>query len=131
MDSEKYKNQILLKLAEELFELGNEVMQNVNKDKDNYKKIMSEIDDVEQQIARLREHLFYLYKNSLTLLYFYDIIYNKMKSTDFTKGYDKGFLDAQEKLGLEFNRVLAQKEDLAYEKGFNRGWQKMNINLNG
>ena len=37
-------------------------MQNVNKDKDNYKKIMSEIDDVEQQIARLREHLFYLYK---------------------------------------------------------------------
>ena len=62
MDSEKYKNQILLKLAEELFELGNEVMQNVNKNKDNYKKIMSEIDDVEQQIARLREHLFYLYK---------------------------------------------------------------------
>lgn len=47
-----------------------------------------------------------------------------MKNTDFTKGYDKGFSDAQEKLGLEFNRVLALKEDLAYEKGFNRGWQK-------
>ena len=54
-----------------------------------------------------------------------------MKSTDFTKGYDKGFSDAQEKLGLEFNRVLAQKEDLAYEKGFNRVGKKMNINLNG
>ena len=62
MSVEYNKQLILLKLVEELFELGNEIMQNVNKDKDNYKKIFSEIDDVEQQIGRLREHMFYMQK---------------------------------------------------------------------
>ena len=42
-------------------------------------------------------------------------------SVNYEKGYNKGFSDAQEKLSLEFNRVLIIKEDLAYEKGFNAG----------
>ena len=34
----------------------------------------------------------------------------------FQRGYDKGCSDAQEKLAKDFDR--------AYEKGFNKGWQK-------
>ena len=60
----------------------------------------------------------------MTIYVFYAIIYVMIKNKDFTEGYDRGFSDAQEKLGLEFNRVLVLKEDLAYEKGFNKGWQK-------
>ncbi len=62
MSVEENKKIILLKLAEEFFELGNEIMQNVNKDKDNDKKIFNEIDDVEKQITRLRECMFYMRK---------------------------------------------------------------------
>lgn len=42
-------------------------------------------------------------------------------SVNYERGYDKGFSDAQEKLALEFNRVLIIKEDLAYEKGYEAG----------
>lgn len=62
MSVEENKKIILLKLAEELFELGNEIMQNVNKDKDNDRKIFNEIGDVEKQITRLREYMFYIQK---------------------------------------------------------------------
>jgi hypothetical protein len=43
------------------------------------------------------------------------------ESVYYQRGYDKGFSDAQEKLALEFNRVLIIKEDLAYEKGYKEG----------
>jgi len=46
------------------------------------------------------------------------------ESLYYQKGYDKGFSDAQEKLALEFNRVLIIKEDLAYEKGYKEGEKK-------
>tara|TARA_Y100000361_G_scaffold153246_1_gene174582 strand:- start:543 stop:995 length:453 start_codon:yes stop_codon:yes gene_type:complete len=39
-----------------------------------------------------------------------------VESVSYQKGYDKGFADAVERLGNEF--------DKAYEKGFNKGWQK-------
>jgi len=47
-----------------------------------------------------------------------------MENVYYQKGYDKGFSDAQEKLALEFNRVLIIKEDLAYEKGYKEGEKK-------
>ena len=62
MSVEENKKIILLKLAEELFELGNEIMQNVNKDKDNDRKIFNEIGDVEKQITSLRQYMFYIQK---------------------------------------------------------------------
>lgn len=46
------------------------------------------------------------------------------ESVYYQRGYDKGFSDAQEKLALEFNRVLIIKEDLAYEKGYKAGEKK-------
>ena len=46
------------------------------------------------------------------------------ESVYYQRGYDKGFADAQEKLALEFNRVLIIKEDLAYEKGYKAGEKK-------
>ena len=47
----------------------------------------------------------------------------------YQRGYDKGFSDAQEKLALEFNRVLIIKEDLAYEKGYKEGEKKAKEDL--
>ena len=47
-----------------------------------------------------------------------------MENVYYQKGYDKGFSDAQEKLAIEFNRVLIIKEDLAYEKGYKEGEKK-------
>ena len=46
------------------------------------------------------------------------------ESVYFQKGYDKGFSEAQERLALEFNRVLIIKEDLAFEKGYEAGIKK-------
>lgn len=46
------------------------------------------------------------------------------ESVYYQRGYDKGFSDAQEKLALEFNRVLIIREDLAYEKGYKEGEKK-------
>ena len=46
------------------------------------------------------------------------------ESVYFQKGYDQGFSEAQERLALEFNRVLIIKEDLAFEKGYKAGIKK-------
>ena len=51
------------------------------------------------------------------------------ESVYYQRGYDKGFSDAQEKLALEFNRVLIIKEDLAYEKGYKEGEKKAKEDL--
>jgi hypothetical protein len=50
--------EILYKLAEELCELSVEVLHLANKDKQNIKRVYSEIEDVEKQIGRLREYMF-------------------------------------------------------------------------
>lgn len=62
MNIEENRKIILLKLVEELFELGDQIMQNVNKNKYNDKKIFNEIDDVEKQIKRFRECTLYIQK---------------------------------------------------------------------
>jgi hypothetical protein len=51
------------------------------------------------------------------------------ESVYYQRGYDKGFSDAQEKLALEFNRVLIIKEDLAYEKGYGKGMEDAKENI--
>jgi hypothetical protein len=51
------------------------------------------------------------------------------ESVYYQRGYDKGFSDSQEKLALEFNRVLIIKEDLAYEKGYKAGEKKAKEDL--
>ena len=40
--------------------------------------------------------------------------------SEMTEDYNAGFKAGQ----YDLNRIVALKEDLAYEKGFNKGWQK-------
>ena len=56
--NKKECKEILYKLAEELCELSVEVLHLANKNKQNVKRVFSEMDDVETQIRRLREYMF-------------------------------------------------------------------------
>jgi predicted RNA-binding protein with EMAP domain len=48
------QDKILLKIAEELSELTSRLLQHVNKSKDYSRKILSEIEDVEKQLALIK-----------------------------------------------------------------------------
>lgn len=51
----KGSERIILKCAEELLELATALLQEINKDKDHTKQIISEIKDVEKYLKLLKE----------------------------------------------------------------------------
>ncbi|MDO7612751.1 MAG: hypothetical protein MUQ75_00830 [Crocinitomicaceae bacterium] len=43
------------------------------------------------------------------------------ESISFQRGYDKGFVDAQEHLSKKFEKILSKNANQSYEKGFREG----------
>lgn len=44
-----------------------------------------------------------------------------IEDINFTKGYDKGWQDAQEYLSKKFEKILSKNANQSYEKGFREG----------